>query len=255
MLDLFFSQQGISSFWLPLLAALIIFILQLLISNNKGTRDHKPMTFNQVTQNVQNIYVNQSSQNYKKRRNNKDDYRGAIGLLMVATIFYQSNEVLVLQVMTSLAVFVFTFWAMTIIHAYRQDVIHGKGWNNFLLATLIFICISLYTIYITQHPIFEAQAPNNPGFTQLSNLMELAYRVIGIGLVFSGLITILMTLVHYILRINLVRNDSLSTVTTWILRATQSFSSPVKIGIILLIIFSLAYAFASGYAYHIITER
>ncbi|MFT7430265.1 MAG: hypothetical protein ACI971_000716 [Colwellia sp.] len=144
---------------------------------------------------------------------------------------------------------------MTIIHAYRQDVIHGQGWNNFLLATFIFICTSLYTIYVAQHPTFEVQAPSNPGLTQLSNLMELAYRVIGISLVFTGLIIIIMTLVHYIIRINLVRNNSLSTFTTWVLKTTQVFSNPVKTGLVLLLVFPLAYAFTSGFIYKLITER
>ncbi|MFT7430266.1 MAG: hypothetical protein ACI971_000717 [Colwellia sp.] len=88
MLELLFSQQGIVSFWLPLLAAFIIFILQLFVNKNKsGTRDYKPMTFNQVTNNVQNIYVKRPPQNYKKSRNNNDGAQGVLGLLLVATIF------------------------------------------------------------------------------------------------------------------------------------------------------------------------
>ena len=256
MVSYIFSQQVINSFWLPFLAGFIIFILQLITSKRNDRKTVSPYTFHQVNQQVKQItYVNNYSSSHRPRRNNnKNDAGGFAALIFMAGGFYQVYEQQVLQVMFGLTVFVFALWFMTVVHAFLCDIIHGIEWQVFLIFSLIFVAISLYLIYVAQNPIYNVDSSSQVGLAQLSKLMEAAYKVLGILFFFGGLLCILATLIYYITSINISYKGETSKLSEWILKITRRFSNPIHIGLFLIVIFSISYAFVSGFIYHLITS-
>jgi len=72
-----------------------------------------------------------------------------------------------------------------------------------------------------------------------------------IVLTFGGLVTMLLTLTHSILRINVVTNTTTSATSRCMLCMTTQFVNPLIVGTILTVLFVFAQAFVSGYIYHL----
>lgn len=263
-MDILFSQVGIISFWLPLLAAIvagiIILLIQQLFKSPQPAQSQPPQSFKQVNERIQNIIVikHVSKQANTKKETSTEDAQNTFAafgsMLIIASVLYGQYESQVITTLLGLTTFISTLWVFTLVYAYTQHIIHGKGWLTFLLCSFGFIAGTLWSIHLLSNPLFVPEV-NDVHLAGMTAFFATAYKVLGIGFTLGGLSIILLTLFHYILQISVITHGQPWTITRWFLRLTRICTQPLLIGAILIILLILSCLFTSGYFHQVSFNR
>ena len=257
------SPYIIENVWLPILVAVIagtilIFINAILGTPKNGRDDKKtPQSLRQSRETVENIvYVKTVNKVVKNspQKNNKDSFQAFAGALLFAGAWYSQNEMIVLNTLTAITSFLIALWLFTLIHAYLNKVIHGRGWLLFLLSSFICTGGAYVSISMLANPIFVPEPEQLEGLL-LADLIADVYKVMGAILTLSGLVAMFLTMVHYIVHINVVSYENPRHVTRWVLRKTYFFANPLRMGFIIFGLLILACVFTSGYVHYLSYQR
>ena len=197
------------------------------------------------------VYVRTVTETVKTPSNQvkKDTSQAFGGALFLAGVWYSQNESLVLNTLTAITTFLFALWIFTLIHAYISRVIHGQGWLLFLLCTLLCTGGAYVSISLLANPIFVPE-PEQVKDILFAEQFAYVYKVIGALLTLGGLVAMFLTLLHYILHINVVTYEHPWRVTRWMLRKTYFFANPLRMGIIIVCLLIVACVFSSGYIHY-----
>lgn len=159
-----------------------------------------------------------------------------------------------LNALTSITTFLFGLWLFTLTHAYLRRVIHGQGWLLFLLCAFICTGGAYASIYLLKNPIFVPETEQVQGLP-FTELFAYFYKAMGALITLTGLVAMLLTLMHYILHINVVTYGQPWPVTRWVLRKTYVFADPLRMGVAIVSLLIVACFFSSGYVYYLSLQR